>query len=155
MALDLFILALDLFILALDLFILALDLFILAPDLLILALDLFIWALALFILVLALFFKQHNTTMLALVTFGLIPRQITPGWMCGLVSLALMLGQVTPRRMRGLAIPGTIGRRTVVHSPDPNITSSVFLFRGTPNTILSTPWGGGKRYLCTCATPNT
>ena len=76
---------------------------------------------------------------LELVTLGLMPRQVTPGWMCGLcsgqvatgkmlglVTLGLMLGQVTPGRMCGLAIPGTISRRTVVYLSDPSITSSVF-----------------------------
>ena len=86
--------------------------------------------------------------MLELVTLGLMPRQVTPGWMCGLfsgqvatgkmlglVTLGLMLGQVTPGRMCGLAIPGTISRRTVVYLSDPSITSSVF-FRGTLQTNL-------------------
>ena len=92
--------------------------------------------------------------MLGLATLGLMPRQVTPVRMCGLVSgqvatgkmlglvtLGLMLGQVTPGRMCGLAIPGTISRRTVVYLSDPSITSSVFCFRGTysgravPNAI--------------------
>ena len=81
---------------------------------------------------------------LALLILALALFILSPGLIPGLVTRGLMLGQVILGRMCGLATPGTISRRVVVYLSDPIVTSSVFVFRGTPHTSLSTPWGGAK-----------